>query len=114
MKLKKKKNSCSTALFFHFSTQTQNIFTAKNFVVKREKAKATRHSNLHCIQQIISLTELMAGVKAPTKTVQLFQLTCWPMGHKVPSSTNSLVELMNMVERWRQRTDYGPVCVVSP
>jgi len=60
------------------------------------------------------LTELMAGVKAPPKTVQLFQLTCWPMGHKVPTSTNSLVELMNMVERWRQRTDYGPVAVVSP
>lgn len=56
----------------------------------------------------------MAGVKAPPKTVQLFQLTCWPMGHKVPTSTNSLVELMNMVERWRQRTDYGPVAVVSP
>ncbi|XP_059059071.1 receptor-type tyrosine-protein phosphatase kappa isoform X2 [Achroia grisella] len=65
-------------------------------------------------KKIVSLTELMAGVKAPPKTVQLFQLTCWPMGHKVPSSTNSLVELMNMVERWRQRTDYGPVCVVSP
>ena len=64
--------------------------------------------------QIVSLTELMAGVKAPAKTVQLFQLMCWPMGHKVPTSTNSLVELMNMVERWRQRTDYGPVAVVSP
>ncbi|KAK9700787.1 Protein-tyrosine phosphatase [Popillia japonica] len=64
-------------------------------------------------KKIVSLTELMAGVKAPPKTVQLFQLTCWPMGHKVPTSTNSLVELMNMVERWRQRTDYGPVCVVS-
>lgn len=25
----------------------------------------------------------MAGVKAPTKTVQLFQLTCFPLGHKV-------------------------------
>lgn len=56
----------------------------------------------------------MAGVKAPPRTVQLFQLTCWPMGHRVPTSTNSLVELMNMVERWRQRTDYGPVVVVSP
>lgn len=33
--------------------------------------------------QIVSLTELMAGVKAPTKTVQLFQLTCFPLGHKV-------------------------------
>ncbi|KAK5648341.1 hypothetical protein RI129_003233 [Pyrocoelia pectoralis] len=65
-------------------------------------------------KKIVSLTELMAGVKAPPRTVQLFQLTCWPMGHKVPTSTNSLVELMNMVERWRQRTDYGPVCVVSP
>lgn len=65
-------------------------------------------------KKVISLTELMAGVKAPPKTVQLFQLTCWPMGHKVPTSTNSLVELMNMVERWRQRTDYGPVAVISP
>ncbi|KAG5874202.1 hypothetical protein JTB14_036911 [Gonioctena quinquepunctata] len=65
-------------------------------------------------KKIVSLTELMAGVKAPPKTVQLFQLTCWPMGHKVPTSTNSLVELMNMVERWRQRSEYGPVCVVSP
>ena len=64
--------------------------------------------------QIVSLTELMAGVKAEPKTCKLFQLTCWPMEHKVPSSTNSLVELMNMVERWRQKTDYGPVVVVSP
>lgn len=64
--------------------------------------------------QIVSLTELMAGVKAPPRMVQLYQLTCWPMGHKVPTSTNSLVELMNIVERWRQRTDYGPVAVVSP
>jgi len=56
----------------------------------------------------------MAGVKAPSKTCQLFQLMCWPPGHKVPTSTNSLVELMNMVERWRQKTDYGPVVVVSP
>ena len=63
--------------------------------------------------QIVSLTELMAGVKAPSKTCQLFQLMCWPSGHKVPTSTNSLVELMNMVERWRQKTDYGPVVVVS-
>lgn len=65
-------------------------------------------------KKIVSLTELMAGVKAPPRIVQLFQLMCWPLGHKVPSSTNSLVELMNMVERWRQRTDYGPVVVVSP
>ena len=47
------------------------------------------------------------------RTVQLFQLTCWPLGHKVPTSTNSLVELMNMVERWRQKAN-GPVAVVSP
>jgi protein tyrosine phosphatase len=64
-------------------------------------------------KKIVSLTELMAGVKAPSKTCQLFQLMCWPSGHKVPTSTNSLVELMNMVERWRQKTDYGPVVVVS-
>jgi len=64
-------------------------------------------------KKIVSLTELMAGVKAPSKTCQLFQLMCWPQGHKVPTSTNALVELMNMVERWRQKTDYGPVVVVS-
>ena len=63
--------------------------------------------------QIVSLTELMAGVKAPAKTCQLFQLRCWPKGHKVPTSTNALVELMNMVENWRNKTDYGPVVVVS-
>ena len=56
----------------------------------------------------------MAGVKAEPKTCKLFQLTCWPMEHKVPTSTNSLVELMNMVERWRQKSDYGPIVVVSP
>ncbi|XP_018010387.1 receptor-type tyrosine-protein phosphatase kappa isoform X2 [Hyalella azteca] len=65
-------------------------------------------------KKIVSLTELMAGIKAEVKTCQLFQLMCWPQGHKVPSSTNALVELMNMVEKWRQRTGYGPVIVVSP
>ena len=61
----------------------------------------------------MSLTELMAGVKAPSKSCQLFQLMCWPKGHKVPPSTNAMVELMNMVENWRNKTDYGPVIVVS-
>lgn len=65
-------------------------------------------------KKIVSLTELMAGVKAEPKTCQLFQLTCWPDGYRVPTSTNALVELMNMVERWRQRCGYGPVVVVSP
>ncbi|KAJ6641661.1 Receptor-type tyrosine-protein phosphatase U [Pseudolycoriella hygida] len=36
------------------------------------------------------------------------------VGLNVPTSTNSLVALMNMVEQWRAKTDYGPVCVVSP
>ncbi|XP_076054235.1 receptor-type tyrosine-protein phosphatase kappa-like isoform X10 [Oratosquilla oratoria] len=65
-------------------------------------------------KKIVSLTELMAGIKAEPKSCQLFQLMCWPQGHKVPTSTNALVELMNMVERWRQRTGYGPVVVISP
>ncbi|XP_076335056.1 receptor-type tyrosine-protein phosphatase kappa-like isoform X2 [Tachypleus tridentatus] len=64
-------------------------------------------------KKVVSLTELMAGVKGETKTTQLFQITCWPQDHKVPTSTNALVELMNMVERWRQRSTYGPVVVVS-
>ncbi|GFS91251.1 receptor-type tyrosine-protein phosphatase kappa [Nephila pilipes] len=65
------------------------------------------------LKKVVSLTELMSGVKAEPKTTQLFFITCWPAGHKVPTSTNSLVELMNMVERWRQRTSYGPVLLVS-
>ncbi|XP_042910667.1 receptor-type tyrosine-protein phosphatase kappa isoform X2 [Parasteatoda tepidariorum] len=65
------------------------------------------------LKKVVSLTELMSGVKAEPKTTQLFFITCWPLGHKVPTSTNSLVELMNMVERWRQRTSYGPVLLVS-
>lgn len=64
-------------------------------------------------KKVVSLTELMAGVKAEPKTTQIFQITCWPERHKVPTSTNTLVELMNMVERWRQRTTYGPVLVMS-
>ncbi|UXI21540.1 monocarboxylate transporter 12-like [Sarcoptes scabiei] len=64
-------------------------------------------------KKVVSLTELMAGVKAEPKTTQFFQITCWPLDHKVPTSTNALVELMNMVERWRQRTNYGQVIVIS-
>ncbi|OTF76978.1 hypothetical protein BLA29_012118, partial [Euroglyphus maynei] len=47
-------------------------------------------------KKVVSLTELMAGVKAEPKTTQFFQITCWPLDHKVPTSTNALVELMNM------------------
>lgn len=64
-------------------------------------------------KKIVSLTEVIAGVKSEPKTTRVFQITCWPQGHRVPTSTKALVELMNMVERWRQRTSYGPVCVVS-
>lgn len=64
-------------------------------------------------KKIVSLTEVMAGVKAEPKTTQFFQITCWPLEHALPTSTNALVELMNMVERWRQRTNYGPVVVIS-
>lgn len=64
-------------------------------------------------KKIVSLTEVIAGVKSEPKTTRVFQINCWPQGHRVPTSTKALVELMNMVERWRQRTSYGPVCVVS-
>ncbi|KAI1281921.1 Receptor-type tyrosine-protein phosphatase kappa [Halotydeus destructor] len=64
-------------------------------------------------KKVVSLTELMSGVKGVPKMTQIFQIVCWPHGHKVPASTNALVELMNMVERWRQRSNYGPVCVIS-
>jgi hypothetical protein len=64
-------------------------------------------------KKVASLTELMAGIKAEPKITQIFEFVSWPYGHKVPTSTNALVELINMVERWRQRTSYGPVLVIS-
>ncbi|KPM09468.1 tyrosine-protein phosphatase-like protein 2 [Sarcoptes scabiei] len=64
-------------------------------------------------KKLISLTELMAGIKAEPKTVKLFEFLAWPPNYKVPTSTNALVELIHMVERWRQRIGYGPVLVVS-
>ncbi|CAG7828513.1 unnamed protein product, partial [Allacma fusca] len=60
-------------------------------------------------KKIISLTDLMTGVKAEVKKCQLFQVTNWPMGDKVPSTPASLVDLMILVERWRVRHDNGPV-----
>lgn len=39
-------------------------------------------------KKVISLTELMAGVKAAPRTVQLFQLTCWPVSLKILSSSH--------------------------
>ena len=96
--------------------QQKGIFKKSAFSLNTRSVRhplSFSHFPSHLTFQIVSLTELMAGVKAPSKTCQLFQLMCWPSGHKVPTSTNSLVELMNMVERWRQKTDYGPVVVVS-
>lgn len=53
--------------------------------------------------QIVSLTELMAGVKAPTKVVQLFQLTCFPLGHKVSTRAKNTV-----IFRW-----YCCCCIIN-
>ncbi|XP_046914794.2 receptor-type tyrosine-protein phosphatase epsilon isoform X2 [Dermatophagoides farinae] len=64
-------------------------------------------------KKLTSLTELMAGIKAEPKVVQFFEFLAWPYDYKVPISTNALVELIHMVERWRQRTSYGPVLVIS-
>ena len=64
-------------------------------------------------KKVTSLSELMTGVKPPPKVTQLFEFSAWPDNLVVPSSTNALVELIHMVERWRQRTSFGPVLVVS-
>ena len=64
-------------------------------------------------KKVTSLTELMAGIKAEPKITKFFEFGAWPPDYKVPTSTNALVELIHMVDRWRQRTSYGPVLVVS-
>lgn len=88
------------------------VFTIDH--ITHEHYQNIRSWSFRINRKIVSLTELMAGIKAEPKSCQLFQLMCWPQGHKVPTSTNALVELMNMVERWRQKSGYGPVVVVSP
>ncbi|XP_050714666.1 receptor-type tyrosine-protein phosphatase kappa-like isoform X5 [Eriocheir sinensis] len=94
------------------STKYGPVFTIDH--VSHQHYQNIRSWIFKITKKIVSLTELMAGIKAEPKSCHLFQLMCWPQGHKVPTSTNALVELMNMVERWRQRTGYGPVVVVSP
>jgi hypothetical protein len=56
---------------------------------------------------------IVLGYRSIISNFQIFSIILICVGVKVPTSTNALVELMNMVERWRQRTDYGPVVVVS-
>ncbi|GIX81756.1 receptor-type tyrosine-protein phosphatase U [Caerostris darwini] len=36
------------------------------------------------IKKVVSLTELMSGVKAEPKTTQLFIITCWPRATRCP------------------------------
>ncbi|RXG67266.1 Receptor-type tyrosine-protein phosphatase U, partial [Armadillidium vulgare] len=98
----------------------QHFQNIKTWILKISKKIIAPHRKIFTssgtapkVKSIVSLTELMAGIKAEPKTCQLFQLLCWPQGHKVPTSTNALVELMNMVERWRQRMGHGPVLVLS-
>ncbi|KAG0703005.1 Receptor-type tyrosine-protein phosphatase U [Chionoecetes opilio] len=97
----------------HYQNIRSWVFKITKKILSPQRAQLGTHDHVHG-KHIVSLTELMAGIKAEPKSCHLFQLMCWPQGHKVPTSTNALVELMNMVERWRQRTGYGPVVVVSP
>ncbi|CAL4064438.1 unnamed protein product [Meganyctiphanes norvegica] len=103
----------------HISHQHYQNIRSWSFRINRKDIAPHRRGFATIVEElqgrrIVSLTELMAGIKAEPKSCQLFQLMCWPQGHKVPTSTNALVELMNMVERWRQQSGYGPVVVVSP
>lgn len=66
------------------SLSTHNRRQTREMMASRGVSQCLNHTfTMSFILQIVSLTELMAGVKAPTKTVQLFQLTCFPLGHKV-------------------------------
>ncbi|XP_013394760.1 receptor-type tyrosine-protein phosphatase epsilon isoform X4 [Lingula anatina] len=50
-----------------------------------------------------------------SRTVSMFQLTCWPSGHKVPTSNSALLDLLNMVEQsqLKNAARRGPICVMS-
>ena len=47
------------------------------------------------------LSTLLKGMKAPEKSLRLFQIQCWPNNQKVPNSTLALVSLIDAVEKWR-------------
>lgn len=111
-------NPCESSTYPSFLPSEKELRRKFGPVFSAEMVSYTHYQNIKSWiytinKKIVSLTEVIAGVKSEAKTTQVFQITCWPQGHRVPTSTNALVELMNMVERWRQRTTYGPVCVVS-
>ncbi|XP_074641310.1 uncharacterized protein LOC141899056 [Tubulanus polymorphus] len=54
------------------------------------------------------------GNQEKPKIIQMFQLTCWPNRHKIPSSSAALLELMMTVENWQHETNpNSPICVMS-
>lgn len=48
-----------------------------------------------------SLTTILQRLQAPSKSICLFQIQCWPSKQTVPNSTIALVHLIDEVERWR-------------
>ena len=40
-----------------------------------------------------------------------FQMTCWPQDSLAPTSKQALISLIELVERWQQKTGDGPVLV---
>jgi hypothetical protein len=64
--------------------------------------------------QTVSLQEMMMGTVNELKTTQFFVLECWPESNKVPTSTAAVIELFNMVDRWRCKTGMKPILIISP
>ncbi|XP_055337149.1 receptor-type tyrosine-protein phosphatase kappa-like isoform X2 [Paramacrobiotus metropolitanus] len=65
-------------------------------------------------KKTVSLQEMMMGTVNELKSTQFFVLECWPESNKVPTSTAAVIELFNMVDRWRLKTGNKPVLIVSP
>lgn len=97
---------CHHCYHFHHWKKQFSLFLLRPYIFRCSLLKwCAKKSFCICFFQIVSLTELMAGVKAPTKVVQLFQLTCFPLGHKVSIQTQCFAiyksfELIKLSKKW--------------
>ncbi|XP_077862054.1 receptor-type tyrosine-protein phosphatase alpha-like [Saccoglossus kowalevskii] len=63
------------------------------------------------MKNITTRTMHLTNAKGVVKTIQQFQVTCWPADQEFPTSKSVIVDLMSMVERWQRQTGNGPVTV---
>ncbi|OQV13242.1 Receptor-type tyrosine-protein phosphatase kappa [Hypsibius exemplaris] len=100
--------------FFHEKgkQKTYGIFTPE--LISWQKYPNIRTVMYKIRKKTVSLQEMMMGTINELKNTQFFILECWPESNKVPTSTAAVIELFNMVDRWRVKSGLKPILIISP